>query len=400
MAAAERRKQEQNQMRNAQPPQGLPSLQHHHHSIPLPGPQPPLSSHGSMGRPSLDRAHTFPTPPTSASSVMGSMGASDNFQWGQQGMSGGQGQNPMPIDTGLSNARSMPTTPATTPPGTSIQSLQSYPPASQPYDSTRPMYNAPPPQQSPYPPVNTSSQERSLYGSTAYVKSEMGPPTSRPTGAEQGDVKAPNGLMQPGQSGEAVHPHSGPEEEADHEHDAEYTHDSGAYDASRGPYNYSAPPVSSLPSDHQHLTPEMTGSPHQAGSERATPRTAAAPPSYYTQQGYNTTPPRAQQPPSSLYNVMSNERGSTNGGPGNDVYGSQSEMASSMQNGYGSHAPIMNGGSGGLKRGRDDDDDKSVTGMPLDLKRRKTMLDGSMPSPTYSNPIAPPTAAVAAQRRR
>merc|ERR1712093_638260 len=134
MAAAERRKQEQNQMRNTQAP-GLPSLhQHHHHSMnnsiggPLPGPQHSIAPHPSVGRPGIDRAHTFPTPPTSASSVMGNMGSSDgNFNWGPQGSMGSvQGTNPLSIDTGLSNARSMPTTPATTPPGATIQSMQQY----------------------------------------------------------------------------------------------------------------------------------------------------------------------------------------------------------------------------------------------------------------------------------
>jgi hypothetical protein len=55
-------------------------------------------------------------------------GSSDgSFQWSSQGGMGSvQGTNPLSIDTGLSNARSMPTTPATTPPGTSIQSMQQY----------------------------------------------------------------------------------------------------------------------------------------------------------------------------------------------------------------------------------------------------------------------------------
>lgn len=400
MAAAERRKQEQNQMRNAQPsPAGLPSLQqHHHHSMGLPGPQPSLPSHGNMGRPSLDRAHTFPTPPTSASSVMGGMGASDNFQWSQQGMSGAQGANPMSIDTGLSNARSMPATPATTPPGPTLQSMQAYPPASQPYDNSRQLYNAPPPQQSPYPPSNTSPQDRGLYGQGGYVKNDMGPPSSRPSvggPTEQQDPKATNGY--PGQPGESV-PHA--EEEAEHDHDTEYTHDSGAYDASRAQYNYNAPPVASMPSDHSHLSGDMTGAgAHQGASGRSTPRSAAAPPSYYAQPGYNT-PPRAPQQSSSLYNVMSNDRGPTNGTPGGDVYAPQPDMGGSMQNGY----PTMNGAPTGLKRGRDDEDDRPSSGGAgmggFDIKRRKTIgLDGSMPSPGYDNSMRQPTA-IAAPRRR
>jgi hypothetical protein len=54
-------------------------------------------------------------------------GSDGSFQWSSQGGMGSvQDTNPLSIDTGLSNARSMPTTPATTPPGTSIQSMQQY----------------------------------------------------------------------------------------------------------------------------------------------------------------------------------------------------------------------------------------------------------------------------------
>jgi len=405
VAAEQRRKADANQVRGGQPAPGLPSLQqHHHHSIPLPGPQPSLPSHGSMGRPSLDRAHTFPTPPTSASSVMGGMGASENFQWNQQGMSGGQATNPISIDTTLSNTRSLPNTPATTPPGSTIQSMQSYPAVSQPYDSSRQMYQAAPPaQQSPYQSSNAPPQDRPLYSQSNYVKSEMGPPSGRPVGSEgqQTDSKPPNGMMHSGQS-EGV-PHQPAEDEAEHEHDAEYTHDSGTYDATRGSYNYSAPPVASIPSDHAHISPEISGSPHQSGSGRATPRTAAAPQSYYSQQGYHTPPPRPGQPSSNLYSVMSNERGSANGAPGSDVYASQNDMTSSMQNGYASQPPVLNGNSGSLKRGRDEEEDRPSSGgngMSLDLKRRKTMLDGSMPSPTYNSPMAQSSPAIAAPRRR
>lgn len=400
MAAAERRKQEQNQqMRNAQaqPAGALPSL--HHHSMGPPGPQAPLSSHPNMGgRPSLDRAHTFPTPPTSASSVMAGMGASDNFQWGQQGMAGSQGAPPMSIDTGLSNARSMPATPATTPPVTSIQSMQSYPPASQPYDNSRQQLYSTPNQHGTYPPASANSQDRAIYGQNAYVKSEMGPPSSRPVGGnEQADSKPPNGMMHPGQGEQVSHPNG--EEEAEHEHDAEYTHDSGSYDANRASYNYNAPAVPSLPSDHSHLPPDMTGSPHQAASGRATPRTAATPQSYYAQQGYST-PPRAQPPSSNLYNVMASERGPTNGAAGNDVYAPQADMGGSLQNGYATQQPVMNGASSGLKRGRDDEEDRPTSVGSMDIKRRKTMMDGSIPSPTYDTSMNRPTSAIATQQRR
>lgn len=401
MAAAERRKQD-HQMRNAQPPAGLPSLQqqphHHHHSMALPGPH-PLPSHPGMTRPALDRAHTFPTPPTSASSVMGGMGTSDSFQWSQQGMASAQGANPMSIDTGLTSTRSMPATPATTPPGPPIQNaMQSYPPVSQSYDSSRQLYNPPSTQNQAYPPSNATSQDRSIYGQANYVKSGMGPPATRPAGTvDQADTKPPNGMMHPGHGTEAV-PQAAHEEEAEHEHDAEYTHDSSAYDASRAQYNYNPAPVASLQSDHPHLSPEMTGSPHQAGSGRATPRTTG--PQYYGQHGYNT-PPRAQGQSSSLYNVMSNDRGPANGAPAGDAYAPQADMGGSMPNGYATQQPVMNGNSGGMKRGRDDEDDGSTSVGSMDPKRRKTFADGSIPSPTYETQMnRPAPAAIATQRRR
>ncbi|KAK1518304.1 KilA-N domain-containing protein, partial [Colletotrichum abscissum] len=397
MAAAERRKAEQSQMRGA--PQngapGLPSIQqHHHHSMGLPGPQQPLPSHANMGRPTLDRAHTFPTPPTSASSVMGgSMGASDNgFQWAQsQGMTNAQPQNPMSIDTGLSNARSMPATPASTPPGSTIQNMQPYQTGTQQYDSSRAMYNQSS-QQSPYQ-TSQGSQDRSVYGQNdPYAKSDMGPPSARPaaTSATQ-DQKPSNGIMHPDSNA----PQPAGEEEADHEHDAEYTHDSGAYDANRGSYNYSAPPVGSLATEH-HLSPEMTGSPnHPPASGRATPRTATAPQPYYSQQAGYSTPPRvAQQSSSNLFNVITDRNSAAAGG--NNVYQTQSDM-NSMPNGYPSQ---MNGASSGIKRGRDDDDDlqRPLSGGSMDMKRRKTLMNSAVP--TYDTMArAPPVMAQQQQGR-
>jgi protein SOK2 len=382
-ATAERRKQEQGQMRQPQP-HGLPSIQqHHHNSVAVPGHQPPLPSN-NMGRPSLDRAHTFPTPPTSASGVMPSMGNHESFNWQGQGMNGHQ---------------------ATTPPGASMQSMQPYPPASQGYDPPRHMYNAPPSQPSPYQNSTNPPQDRMYGHSGSYQKNEMGPPSSRPSASgpsgDQHDAKGPNGILP---SEQTAQPHAG-DDEGDHEHDAEYTHDSGAYDAARASYNYTAPGVGALAND-TNLSPEMTGSPnHAAGSGRATPRTAAAPNPYYSQHpGYNT-PPRVQQTTSNLYNVMSNDRPSTNGAPGNDVYAPPADMANSMSNGYAPQPPVMNG-SGGMKRGRDDDDDLSRSGPDgpgsmgtMDLKRRKTLMDTTVPAPAYDS-MNRPASAVGAPRRR
>ncbi|KAI0813170.1 apses-domain-containing protein [Xylaria sp. FL0064] len=405
MAAAERRKQEVSQMRNGpapgpapgpSPPSGvLPSIQQHHHHMGLPGPQ-PLPSHGGSARPSLDRAHTFPTPPTSASSVMGNMGTAENY-WGQQGMNGAQGANPMSIDTSLGNAaRSMPATPATTPPGNSLHSMQSYPQATQPYDNSRGVYNHAT-QQAPYQSHN-SPPDRNVYGQTSsYMKSEMGPPSGRPVGtavAEGSDVKPPNGMIA---HGDAV-PHPNGEDEAEHE--AEYTHDSGAYDANRTAYNYNAPPVAPMSGDHSHLSSDIAGSPgHQAHSGRATPRTAAPPQPYYGQPAGYSTPPRVPPPSSSLYNVMSNDRGAPNGASAADVYGSQQDINPSLQNGY---APpsVLNGVSAPLKRGREEEDDlQRPPSGSLDLKRRKTLVDGAIPPPGYDTMNRPASAVGGARRR-
>ncbi|SPQ22207.1 4a6d40cf-c70d-4482-ac40-c2f8b4678894 [Thermothielavioides terrestris] len=379
-------------------PAPLPALQPpQHHPLALPGPQPLPSHPPPMTRPPLDRALTFPTPPASATSVMGSMSSSDSFSWNQQGVTNGHPSSQISIDTSLSNnARSLPNTPAQTPPATSIQNMQSYPPASQPYESSRQMYQPPPPQSSTYGTSSSAAHERPMYGQGGYVKNEMGPPSSR--GAAQNtepvDSKPANGILHAGQS-EAV-ASTGAEEEADHEHDGEYTHDSGAYDSNRTTYNYNAPPVGSLSHDHSHLSPaDLSGSPHQSGSGRATPRTATAASSYYAPQGYNT-PPRVGQPSSNVYSVMSNERGPANGTSGNDVYASQNDMGSSVQNGYATQPPVLNGTSS-MKRGRDDEDDRQS-----DMKRRKAMLDGSgsMPSPTFNPQMPQPPPAISAQRRR
>lgn len=408
MAAAEKRKHEQNQMRHTQAP-GLPSLhQHHHHSMNqphLPGPHGPLTPHPGVGRPTLDRAHTFPTPPTSASGVMGNMGSSDgSFQWGSHAAMGSvQNANPLSIDTGLSNTRSMPTTPATTPPGASIQSMQQYQQGSA-YDASRQMYSAASSQQSAYPQSAASQQSMAPFSqANSYIKSEMGPPSARTTGSEteHHESKDANGLLHHNQgNGQVDHSHEGV---TDHEQEAEYTHDNSAgYSANRQSYNYSnGGAVGSLPGEHPHLSPEMSGSPNHPASGRATPRTAAAPQPYYGQHGGYTTPPRVQPPSSNLYNVMSSERGTANGNAGTDVYASQD-----LTNGYPSQQPVMNGAPTSGKRGRDDDDDGrpssqgpgGVTDVES-LKRRKTIREGSVSGPSYDQQMNRPRSAVTQRRR-
>ncbi|KAK5987082.1 Cell pattern formation-associated protein STUA [Cladobotryum mycophilum] len=372
-----------------------------HHSMALPT-QASLPSQNNTTRPPLDRSLTFPTPPTSASSVMGGMGASEGFNWQGQGMNGGQAPNQMNMDNGLSGARSMPNTPATTPPGTSLQSMP-YPSAAQGYDNQRQMYNAPPTQQSPYQTSAPTPQDRMYAPSNGYPKTEMAPPASRPPAtvpsSEQQDTKPPNGII----SSEQQSQNRSGEEEGEHEHEAEYTHDSGNYDHSRAPYNYSTQGVGSMPND-SNVSPDMAGSQsHPPASGRATPRTAGLPQPYY---GHTYTPPRVQQSSSNLYNVMINDRAPPNGAPGNDVYAPAADMTSPMTNGYTNQTNVMNGSAPGIKRSRDDDDDLARPGSDdpnnmgnPELKRRKTMIEASVPAPAY-DAMNRPASAIAAPRRR
>jgi protein SOK2 len=310
----------------------------------------------------------------------GGMGAHDGYQqqWPQQGMNNGQPSNPMSIDTGMAGnvARSMPATPATTPPGPNVQNMHaSYPPVSQAYDGSRTLYNPSSTQQASnaqqsnntYPPIN-GNDNRGMYSHTGYIKNEMGPPSSRPLNGH-GDAKPSTGDGYQSQGEQTSHAHN--EDEAEHEHDGEYTHDNGGYDASRNSYyNSGAPAVGSMSGEHQQQVPDINGSPHQPASGRATPRTAQPPQSYYpNQQGYST-PPQAQQTSRAL--DYSDSRGQTNGTTGGDHYVPQPELHGSMQNGYPSQSSMTTGASVGMKRGRDDEDESS------ELKRRKTLTGYDM----------------------
>jgi protein SOK2 len=208
----------------------------------------------------------------------------------------------------------------------------------------------------------------------------MGPPGTAPrvSDPEHHESKGPNGLVHHEQGQQVGH--VGGEEEAEHEHDAEYTHDNNTgYDAARGPYSYApSAPIGNLTSDHAHLAQDLNGSPgHQNGSGRATSRTSAASQPYYSQQQGYSTPPRAQPPSSNLYNVMSSERGTANG---SGEY-SQPGLENSMPNGY---AHPVNGAISNGKRGRDEEDERPDSrGGDIDQKRRKTIRENSVPGVGY-----------------
>lgn len=362
-----------------------PSL-HHHHSMSNPVgaaiSQPPhsIQPHPASGRPGIDRAHTFPTPPTSASSIMGMGNQGSSYEWSNANVPNVPGTQPLSIDTGLSN-RSVPTTPASTPPG-AVQQGMGYQTA-QSYDSSRPMYSAPPSQPPQY---NTHSQPM-----MGYPKTEMAPPARA---ADQGDVKPAEGMI-PQNEDQVNHAPAG--EEADNEH--EYTHTNAPYNGNRGSYSYgSGAPSGPIPGEHPHLSPEMTGSPHQNGSGRATPRTTATGQTQWN-SGY-PTPQRQSAPSSNLYSVMSDTRG-TNGNAAPESYQPPGGVAQYPSQAYASSNGVNSSG----KRGREDEEDPygrpgSVQGDDMDgLKRRKTMEGGAV-APYGQDPNGLQRRATMTQRRR
>lgn len=361
MAAAERRKQDQSQMRHAQQP-SLPSMQHQ---------QPPHH----LARPALDRPHAFPTPPTSASSVLGAMNNQDAaLPWGSSNMASAASN--MPMDGNLAHPRSMPTTPATTPPGSAMQSMPNYPSNGATYDHTRThMYSAAPAPPSAYAPAPPTAR---YPPAASYVKNEMAPPLRGPHDPEATEYKDAHGYASNG--------HAAPHD-ADHAHDSEYAHDAAPnYDAGRGSYAYTN--GNSVATEHPHLSPDM-GSPTQSASGRATPRTSTHSAGYYGHQTGYTTPPRNQPASSNLYNVISHERGATNGSMNGDTYTSATDLNGGLSNGYVHAAPGSN------KRSRDDDDDdqerpssRGPTGeMEGGLKRRRTIREGSASGPVYETSL-------------
>lgn len=332
-------------------PQGTqpPALTHHHsmtNPIGASIPQPPhsIAPHPASGRPGLDRAHTFPTPPTSASSLtMGLGNSGSSYEYGGQAGAMHSGQSHV-INT-LLTARSMPTSPASTPPANS-QAVQYQ--TSQPYDSSRQMYSAPTA-------YGGYAQHHNLarYGavqSSPGVKNEMGPPARAGAESEHHESKA--------------HGAYGGQPDAEGEHEGEYTHTSASYDARRPSYNYKPNPAPGpMHSDPSHVSPEMTHSPHQNGSGRATPRSA------HPYQGY-ATPQRGGTLPSSnlSYGMTADTRPGVPNGP-------ESYPAPS---GYPSQYPSMNGApSASNKRMREVDDEQDPYGRPISaggdgLKRQRT----------------------------
>lgn len=314
---------------------------------------------------------------------MGNHGSS--YEWnGANVQQHAQTNQPLSIDTGLSNARSVPTTPASTPPG-AVQQGIAYGSA-QSYDGSRPMYSAPPTQPSQY--AQGQQPMMNYRPDGAYAKTEMAPPSRINDLPDDGEVKPPADAMLSQGNEQTTAPPTGTD--GDHDHDNEYTHSSTPYNGNRVPYGYSANGNSGpMHPDHAHLSPEMTGSPHQNGSGRATPRTATNGPTQWA-SGY-PTPQRQAAPSSNLYTVMSDPRGAPNGNATHDAYSGPGAVSQYASQGY---APT-NGLNPSGKRGRDEEEvqesyrpDSVQSDDMAGLKRRKTMEGGAV-GPTYAQDPSP-----------
>ncbi|KAK4695089.1 enhanced filamentous growth protein 1, partial [Lecanoromycetidae sp. Uapishka_2] len=381
MAAADRRRLDNSKQQGGAagaPGSQTPGLHHHHSMNSAVGSQQPhsIAPHPGAGRPPLDRAHTFPTPPTSASSTIGLSNQEGSYGWGSHSVgSNVQSAQPLMLEN---HSQSTPATPATTPPGTSMPGLQPY--QSHPtYDTSRSMYSAAPQQ-----PLYASNIPRgaSLQSNT-YGKQDMGPPTVRApgsrTGSEHGDSKADVYLHSQGNE-------HGASEDAEHEQESEYAQDNAtAYSAHRNSYSNfnSSSTLTSLQGEHGQTSSTINGSPsHQNGSDRVTPGNSNG-----TQQQWSTgfhTPPRAP-PSSNLFNPMSDARGTTLNGSANGDHYSVPPLHP--------YAPTQgNGVAASNKRMRDEDDYNTrpaSRGDDLDaLKRRKTgSSTSSMATGSYESDI-------------
>ena len=348
----------------------------------------PLTSHSVSGRPSIDRSHTFPTPPTSASSLIGMSNSGNSYEWSAaQSMSNMQGSQPLSIDTGLSNTRSVPNTPATTPPGNGLSGVQQYQ-TTQGYDATRQMYHAAPAHQAHYGSLPSMSRYGQHVQPNTYIKSEMAPPARGIADQDQSaeDVKSADQLDQT--TDHVSHP-AGPDTEAVHETD--YAHGGNTqYGASRGSYSYAAGGPESLAGEQGHIAAGMASSPHQNGSGRATPRTASVSHTQWDGAYSSGQRPQSQQqqpPPSSnLYSVMADMRsGATNGNSAADSYPAYSTP----------QYQIPNGAVQPLKRGREpDEQEMDPYGRPTSrgedydgLKRRKTVREDSVGGGAVGSPF-------------
>ena len=334
MAAADRRR-----LDNTKQPGGMvgpsgpqpPNLTHHHTMNSNVVSQQPnsIANQPSSGRPSLDRAHTFPTPPTSASGTVTGMGN----QWNSYESGSGS------ISNGVAGSfehhpHSTPATPASTPPGSSLPGLQQSYQGNQHFENTRPMYPA---TQQPQYAAQQNMQNQTIgragsLQSNTYSKQEMGPPAtlaSTKSESDHSDQKLATYMS---------NNHDNGHEEADHDQDSEYGQDHKyGYDAHRASY------------------PGMNG--HNSLNQSVWP---------------NYQSPRAP-PSSNLYNPTSDTRGALPNG--------------NVEHITGPYAPTqLNGVPPSNKRSREDDDYSRQSDDIDALKRRKMSREGAgLTNGSYDN---------------
>ena len=349
-----------------------PSLTHHHSMSSSVNNQQPTSiaPNPSSGRPGIDRAHTFPTPPTSASGTITGMGS-------QQGSYDWTGSVPSGQAMGIEgHPHSTPATPATTPPGSALPSLPAY-------QNQQPLYSGQSASSAQYPSQHHGLTRSGSLQSSVYANKEMGPPSARISGSrpesEHGDVKLDP--YSQAQSNEASH--AAGDDEAEHEQDTDYTQSNNqTYGSHRGSYDTynTSSNLASYSTEGTHISSDTTGTSNvNGGSGRGTPRT-----SQYLGTGYQT-PPRAP-PSSNLYN------------PTSDARGTLSNSSSSAEN-YttGPYAPTQ---LNGVKRLREDDDFDTMKRRKLtDNASSSTIINGSFDSDNRPMNRARTTAAKTARAR-
>ncbi|KAI2059127.1 hypothetical protein LOZ40_006808 [Ophidiomyces ophidiicola] len=341
VAATERRILEASQQQGRPIPGPPPSL-HHHHSMHNPVTsqvsQSSTPAHNSVGRPNFERAHTFPTPPASASSLVGVTTQSNSYDW----TGNVQNSHPLSIDTGLGNSRSMPTTPATTPPGSNLQPMQPYQ-NQQSYDS-KPYYSSAP-----------SSHPH-------YASHQPTQPTPPQNMTSQGTAEVSHGATVG---------------DGNQEHEPEFINDTnGAYNGNRGSYSYNTNPSNGNMQGEQNHAPDV---PNSTTADRILSRPSQG----QWSSGYST--PRLG-PPSSLYNVVSDTR-STSNGNSTDAYSAPPNSAPV----YSSSASSLNGST---KRSRDDDEqdepprpESQKCDVSFEHKRRKTLTENPVGGPVGSSAL-------------
>lgn len=299
-------------------------------------PQTPHSIAPYLGRPGFERSQTFPTPPASAV-LPPSRGAFSDWHHGSI--------HPGPAED---RTRSLPTTPATTPPDAQPPALQSYS-ANQSFDSQGSAYSAPQ-SQPPYSmPQISHHTEYAPMSSQHNVKHEMAPPSRSGPDAKE-------------EEGENEYAH----------------HNSMSYSATDRSYNYPSNSMAHEAHAEIKTSPSQQHNSNNHNSGHATPRALATPQSVWPTYAM---PQRSQTLPSTGL-TYDNRSAPTNG------YSAITPATSQPYNySNGVATPQSN------KRGRDTDDDDDYNG-PLsrggdDLKRRR-IAGGLMSSPMGIGAISRP----------